>query len=255
MAEKMGLAITAFALATASASLASAQTTYQSAQSAQTAQTAQTGLWSPVESEKLPRGMVKAPSNAFEIQLGTGYAQGFGPRIQPKGDLPATSVNRPGMGMALGLAYRAAPNSSVGLLGSYSMQDTAKGAELRNTTVSLDATYHASPYQRLDPYLSLGAGYRMLSDRPVGKSAQHTFSHGFQLARAAIGVDVRINKDISISPTVGGDIDMFLWRSAQGQKTQAISNPKVNAYLFAGVAGRFDLGGTRQGPPRTIIQR
>ena len=254
MTQMMGIAIAAFAFAAASASSASAQTTYQSAQSAQTAQTAQIAQHSTYESDKLPPGMVKAPSSAFEIQLGTGYAQGFGPRIQPKGDLPATNINRPGMGLALGLAYRAAPNSSVGLLGSYSMQDTPKGAELRNTTVSLDATYHASPYQRLDPFLSLGAGYRMMADRPIG-NAQHTYTHGFQLARAAIGVDVRINKNIALAPTVGGDIDMFLWRSAQGQKTQAIENPKVNAFLFAGVAGRFDLGGTRHGPPRTIIQR
>lgn len=248
MQHKMGIAITAFAFAAASASSASAQMAHQSEQTAQTAQL------SAYESEKLPRGLVKAPSNAFEIQVGTGYAQGFGPRIAAQGDVPATTVSRPGMGASLGLAYRATPHSSVGFLGMYSMQDTAKGAQLRNATASIDATYHANPYQRLDPFLSLGTGYRMTWDRPVG-SAPDTFTHGFQLARAAIGVDIRVNKDIALAPTVGGDVNMYLWRSAAGQSTETISNPKVNAYLFAGVAGRFDLGGTRQGPPLTISRR
>lgn len=209
---------------------------------------------STYESERLPRGTVKAPANAFEIQVNMGYAQGLGPRIPAKGALPATSLDRPGMGAALGLAYRATPHASVGLIGTYSMQDTPAGAQMHGATASLDATYHANPYQRLDPYLSLGAGYRMLSDR-VSKNGPDTFTHGFQLARAAIGVDVRVSKDVAIAPTIGGDVDMFLWRSGKGTGTQTIHNPKVNGYLFAGVAGRFDLGGYRQAPPSTYVGR
>ena len=206
------------------------------------------------QSDRLPRGTVRAPSNAFEIQVNAGYVQGFGPRIPAKGDLAGTSLDRGGMGTGLGLAYRATPNSSVGLLGSCSMQDTAKGARLRSAVASIDATYHANPYQRLDPYLSLGTGYRMMWDRP-GSTGPETFTHGFQLARAAVGLDVRLTKDIAISPTLGGDVNMFLWRSGDGQGTQTIQNPKVNASLFAGVAGRFDLGGTRQAPHTFIGRR
>lgn len=237
MRQKMGIAIAAFAFAAASASSAAAQTMTQS----------------PYESERLPRGTVRAPSNAFEIQVSTGYAQGFGPQISTRG-LPSTALDRAGMGAGLGLAYRATPNSSVGLVGSYTMQDTARGAQLRGATASLDATYHANPFQRLDPFLSIGTGYRMVWDRPAGDAAD-TFTHGFQLARAAIGVDVRVSKDIAIAPTVGGDVNMFLWRSATGGSTQTISNPRVNAYLFAGVAGRFDVGGTRVAPSPTIGRR
>lgn len=245
MGKKMGIAIAAFAFAAASASSASAQ------QMTQTAQSRQQSIY---ESERMPRGTVKAPSNAFEIQVGTGYAQGFGPRISGGTNLPSSSVTRPGMGASLGLAYRATPHSSVGLMGSYSMQDAAKGPQLRGATTSIDATYHANPYQRLDPFLSLGTGYRMMWDRP-GTKGPMTFTHGFQLARAAVGVDVRLNKDIAIAPTIGGDVDMYLWRSTEGQRSQTIKNPKVNAYLFAGVSGRFDLGGSRQGPPIVVGRR
>lgn len=237
MKQKMGIAIAAFAFAAASASSAAAQTMQRS----------------PYESERMPRGAVRAPSNAFEIQVSTGYAQGFGPGVTAKGT-PTTSLDRPGMGAGLGLAYRATPNSSVGLSGTYTMQDTAGGAELRGATASIDATYHANPFQRLDPFLSLGTGYRMLWDRPIDRNAE-TFTHGFQLARAAVGVDVRVSKDISIAPTVGGDVNMFLWRNVAGGSTQTITSPKVNAFLFAGVAGRFDIGGNRVAPTPLIGRR
>jgi outer membrane protein W len=237
----MGIAIAAFAFAAACASSASAQ---------QVTRTTTT----TIESERMPRGTVRAPSNAFEIQLNTGYAQGFGPAVPARGTTAGVNLDRPGMGMGLGLGYRATPNSSVGLVGSYSMQDTAKGGQLRGMTASLDATYHASPFQRLDPYLSIGTGYRMAWDSPNAHVAS-SLTHGFELARAAVGVDVRINKDIAIAPTLGGDVNMFLWRSAPGQSTQRIQNPKVNAFLFAGVSGRFDLGGNRQAPLPAIGRR
>ncbi len=246
MTQKMGIAIAAFAFAAAGASSASAQ-------GSQMSQSTQLSQQSSMGSERLPRGTVKAPSNAFEIQVTSGYAQGFGPRIPARGNLPSTSLDRPGMGAGLGLAYRATPHASVGLVGTYSMQDSAGGAQLRNATTSIDATYHANPFQRLDPFLSLGTGYRMMWDKP--SNGRETFAHGFQLARAAVGVDVRLNKDIAIAPTIGGDLDMFLWRSGTGASTATIQNPKVNGYLFAGVSGRFDLGGRRVAPPSTYIGR
>jgi len=230
----MGIAIAAFAFVAASASSASAQQM-------------------TMQGERMPRGTVRAPSNAFEIQVNSGYAQGFGPQIPAQGRIPGSALNNPGMGAGLGLAYRTTPNASVGFVGSYSMQDTARGAQLRNATTSLDATYHANPYQRLDPFLSLGTGYRMMWDRAT-RNGTETFTHGFQLARAAVGVDVRVSKDIAIAPTVGGDVDLFLWRSSAGLGSQTISNPKVNAYIFAGVSGRFDVGGDRL-PPATYIGR
>jgi hypothetical protein len=241
MRHTMGIAIAAFAFAAVSASSASAQMT----------QTTTT-----MESDRLPRGTVRAPANAFEIQVSTGYAQGFGPQIPGRGRVAASSIDRAGMGAGIGLGYRATPNSSVGILGSYTMQEGARGASLTTATASLDATYHASPYQRLDPFLSLGTGYRLLWDRQVeGGTIPDSFTHGFQLARAAVGVDVRLGKNVAIAPTIGGDVNMFLWRTAAGQGTEMIDSPKVNAYLFAGVAGRFDLGGERLGPPVLVGRR
>ena len=254
MEIKMGISIAAFAFAATGASSALAQMqTAQAAQTAQakpmeeTVQSTQMTQRSIYESERMPRGMVRAPANAFEIQLGTGYTQGFGPRIPARGESPSVSMARGGLGTSLGLAYRVSPSASFGLIGSYSMQDAAGGATLRSATAGLDATYHANPFRRLDPFVSIGAGYRLTWDHPGGKLTD-TLSHGFQLARAAVGLDVRLSKSIAIAPTIGGDVNMFLWRNMKGEPTETIRNPKVNGYLFAGVSGRFDLGGARERP-------
>jgi hypothetical protein len=53
MKRTMGIAVATFALAALSAGAASAQM---------------------LEGERAPRGMLRAPANAFEIQVDTGYA-------------------------------------------------------------------------------------------------------------------------------------------------------------------------------------
>src|SRR5262245_45449417 len=119
MRHTMGIAIAAFATAAVSASSASAQQVM-----------VQRTTTTTLESERLPRGTVRAPANAFEIQVSTGYAQGFGPQIPGRGRIASSTIDRAGVGGGLGLAYRANPNSSVGVVGSYTMQEGVRGARL-----------------------------------------------------------------------------------------------------------------------------
>jgi hypothetical protein len=224
MTRKMGIAIASFALAAASASSASAQTYMEG---------------------EAPRGPVRAPANAFEISLGTGYNQGFGSAIPATAGMGRTALGGAGVGAELGLGYRATPSSSVQLAGAYNQQNLAGGTMIRGGTVGIDAAYHANPHERLDPWLSIGAGYRFLSEEPAGAN-NNQLIHGFQLARAKAGIDVRVSDSVAIAPTLGGDLDMFVWRNPEGRVgNQVIRAPKVNAFVFAGVQGRFDLGGRR----------
>jgi len=221
--RKMGIAIATFALAGASASTASAQYS---------------------EGEMGPRGPVRAPSNAFEISVDTGYTQGFGPQVPATAGTSATYLGGAGVGAGLGLSYRATPRSSVGVSGSFNQQ-TAQGAQYRGATASINAAYHASPHERLDPWLQIGAGYRMLWEQPNGEN-NDVMIHGFQLAQAKAGIDVRVSDSVAIAPTLGGDLNMFVWRNPEGRVgNQVIPNPRLNAFVFAGVQGRFDLAGQR----------
>lgn len=223
--KNIGIALAGFALATAAGTQAYAQT---------------------YEGELAPRGPVRAPQNAFEISANSGYTQGFGAAVPATQGTRPTELGQGLVGAGIGLGYRATPNTSVGVVGQYNMQATRGGGEIKGATAGVDATYHASPNQRLDPWISLGAGYRMQWNQPEGPG-NDTLIHGFQLARANLGMDIRVSDSVALAPTVGGDVSMFLWRNPEGSAVgnMAIKNPKINGFVFAGVQGRFDLGGQR----------
>ena len=70
--------------------------------------------------------------------------------------------------------------------------------------------------------------------------------HGFELARAELGLDVRLSRDVALGPLIGGDVNLFTLRDPEGPRSDAmIPDKEVSPILFAGVQGRFDVGGRR----------
>lgn len=239
MIRKMGIAVAAFALSAASASTASAQNVY--------------------ETEMGPRTAVRAPSRAFEAHVGTGYAQGFGPAIGGgTGGAKGAALGGPGIGADLGLGYRINPHVSIGGTAGYNelnMAGTNRGVGMRGATAGFEATYHAAPYSRVDPWFSVGGGYRLLwTHEPISNT--NTYMHGFELGRLNLGVDVRVNDSIAVAPTIGGDLNMFVWRKPENAPIARIETMRVNPFLFAGVSGRFDIGGDRMvRAPASVVGR
>jgi hypothetical protein len=199
---------------------------------------------------------VRAPRNALEIGVNTGYTQGFGDIASGE------SVGRTadaGLGVGLNLAYRASPGFSIGAVGQFQEfnPDDRLGTNtnVRGVAAGLDATFHFAPYERVDPFLSLGSGYRLLWSMPGGP-ANDVLTHGFQLARLNLGLDVRVSKDIAIGPMAGADLNMFVWRNAEGPAGNAeIGDRRVNTFVYGGLQGRFDVGGTREAQIREEIGR
>ncbi len=92
--------------------------------------------------------------------------------------------------------------------------------------------------------MSVGTGWRGLWLSPL--SGKTTGLQGLELARLQIGVDYRVDQDVSITPVIGGSLNMFVSEdSAMTPKYTEIADKKVNFMGFAGIAGRFDLGGKR----------
>ena len=55
-----------------------------------------------------------------------------------------------------------------------------------------------------------------------------------------------MSKDVSIAPVIGGSLSMFVSQdSPMTTSYTEIADKKVNLTGFAGLAGRFDLGGAR----------
>jgi hypothetical protein len=182
---------------------------------------------------------VPAPADAFEIKVGTGYTQGFG-MLQAGVAMP--DVAAAGVGVDIGLAERATPHLSFGVTGQYQELNAVRGTGARGLTTGIDLTYHLRPTERVDPWLQIGPGYRFLWE--TSATTPTLVTHGFEIARVLVGADLRTGEDVALAPVIGGDLDLFLWQN-QGSGTVKIADPRLSAFVFAGVQGRFDLGGGR----------
>ena len=190
---------------------------------------------------------VPAPNDAFELGVDLGYTQGFG---APTSDRRVGAG--PGATVGVNLGYRINPYWSVGVGGqfqAYGGRGTPeRTATLRGATGGMHGTYHLSPYSRLDPYLNIGAGYRLFAESPAG-NAPTTLSHGLELAKVEFGLDVRASESVAISPVLGVDVNLFTLGTSGGGEAAAPRNRSLNTFVFAGVNGRFDVGGTRENKP------
>jgi hypothetical protein len=152
-------------------------------------------------------------------------------------------VAGPGIGIDLGVGYRTSPRWSVGAEGQYQEFANELNAAARGLAAGVSATYHLNPSLRADPFVRMGGGYRLLwSVNPPGGST--TTIGGLQMAKAAFGYDVRVSPDVALSPVVGADLDFFVLRESNGVM-RGLAPPQLAAFVFAGLAGRFDIGGTR----------
>jgi hypothetical protein len=200
--------------------------------------------------------VLRAPRRAFELGADMGYTQGFG---AADGTRAVPDLAGGGLGLGLSLGYRATPRFSIAatgqLQGFNSSNTQPKGTMVRGGTAGVEATFHTAPYDRADPWMSFGVGYRVLSEIPGDTTKKSLLTHGFELGKLSLGVDVRASDSVAISPMIGADLDMFVWQNAPGASPVPIANGGVSAYVFAGVRGRFDLGGVREPKVEHVVVR
>ena len=184
--------------------------------------------------------------NAFEIAVGTGYSQGGGKLGGSLGNLE--DISGPGGSVELDLGYRIIPQLAVGAYGTFSKYQHGdqidSSTDVLGASAGVQAAWHVRPETSIDPWVSLGTGWRGLWLNP--QSGKVTSLQGFELARLQLGVDYRITKDIAIAPVIGGSISTFVSQdSPMTTDYTEIQDKKVNFTGFAGLSGRFDLGGSR----------
>jgi hypothetical protein len=197
------------------------------------------------EREEFLSRHVSAPWRATELSLGTGYTQGFGMLEQNVG-MPR--VVTPGMTFDLGLAWRANARWSLGFAAEFQELTAQRSNAARGATAGPVVTMHLSPFRTSDPWVSLGAGYRMLWETPAVPQP-NVVSHALQLAKLQAGVDFFVTDGVVLAPVVGADVDVFLWQSGGG--SAAIADPRASTFVFAGVQGRFEITGDLRPDTRT----
>jgi hypothetical protein len=192
---------------------------------------------------------IAAPDNAFELTLGTGYTHGFGAMHGAPG-LPTIATN--GLTLDLGAAYRLNPRWAFGATGQLQDLTPQESLSTRGLTLGVDATYHIAPYHEVDPWISLGTGYRALWQTLQGAPAFST--QGLQLGKLIAGVDFRLTEGTMIAPVVGADMSLFLWQY-DGSPT-ALKDPALSTFFFAGIQGRLDFGSFHdRGAPKSTASR
>jgi outer membrane protein OmpA-like peptidoglycan-associated protein len=194
---------------------------------------------------------LRAPAKALELKVGTGYTQGFG-NVAPGRDVP--TVAGAGLGVSADIDYRLSHFWSVGVEGQYQEFTSEQNTSARGIAANLGATYHFNPTLRGDPWARLGTGYRVLYENdPVGASGTTQLRHGFELLAAKVGYDVRVSEDVAIAPVIGADLNMFVWENPSSAGSGVMASPQVATFVYAGLQGRFDIGGTREDLSTTTI--
>jgi hypothetical protein len=184
-----------------------------------------------------------APANkAVELTISTGYEQGLGNLVSGQPSL--TDLGQAGGAVELGVGFRVVPQLTLGVYGSggmFSRGDAVDGStNLYTATAGLKADWHFLPaYQLLDPWISLGTGWRGYW---VNDSQGTSSTQGWEIARLQVGLDYRVDQAIAIGPVLGADVSTFFTQAVPtSDGFQKISSPQASTFLFAGIEGRFDI--------------
>lgn len=180
---------------------------------------------------------------ALELAIGAGYTQGVG-GAGTAGSVE--DVTGPGGGIELQLGLRATPQWSIALYGTVARfrhgDGMADGSRAHSATAGVQAVWHSRAARSLDPWISVGAGWRGLWLSPRG--AESSSVHGIELARIQLGIDYRFTPWFAIAPVIGASATAFVAEdAAMASSLSAVHDNRLNLYGFTGVLGRFDLGG------------
>jgi hypothetical protein len=176
------------------------------------------------------------PSEALELRVATGYTQGFGMLAPGRG---VADVAGPGATIELDADYRTSRLWSMGLGCGFQEFVSSLNTGARGVAADAGVTLHAAPSVRGDPWLRVGAGYRLIWDVNPPATVS-TARQGLEIAKATLGYDVRVARNVAFSPVVGADLNLFLWQT-QNRVVSPLSSGQIATFLFLGVQGRFDL--------------
>jgi hypothetical protein len=181
--------------------------------------------------------------SSFELVLAGGYTQGAG-GAGMIGNIE--DVAGPGATVEMQLAYRAGSRFSAGVYGAVARfrhgDAIGDGSRAYGATAGIQAAWHASDTRSIDPWFSVGAGWRGLWIDRIG--AEPTSMQGIELVRLQLGIDYRLSSRFAVAPVISASLSMFLVENAaMPSDFTVVQDKRLNLYGFAGFLGRFDVGG------------
>ncbi len=178
----------------------------------------------------------------FEIAIGGGFSQAGGDS-GIGGDV--RDLAGPGGNAEVQVGYRITPNLVSGLYGTFEAFST--GDDFSESThdaggasIGLKSDWHFRPAHAVDPWISLGGGFRWLA---VDHDNTDTVRlRGVDLVRLGVGVDYRITPSFAISPSVTATATRYLQtETAMTDGYEDIDDKQISWTFSAGLLGRFNL--------------
>jgi len=195
---------------------------------------------------------VPAPARAIELGIAAGYDQGVGalggvanPNVQ--------DVAGVGAGAEVSAAYRFSPRVSLGAVGEGALYTAVlPDTSAKSVAAGVRAAWHFRPYRSVDPWISLGAGYRVFwnSLLPGGDA---TVRQAVQLVQLGLGVDYRLSPEFGVGPFISGDLSFFFRETPPDRPSAPVS--ALSSFVAAGIAARFDFLGEAIHPAIDIAAR
>jgi hypothetical protein len=183
---------------------------------------------------------VDAPKDALELRVSAGYSQGVGSLDSGDGQT-VQDVAGVGGGIDLGIGFRASTHFYLGAYATGALYSAvAPDASVSSVAGGLESTWHFRPYRSLDPWISLGLGYRAFWASAPGQGA--TTWSGFEIGRFGLGVDYRLSPSVALGPTVVADL-VYFSKKTDASAPQGFIGGAVSAFVSAGVGVRFDFFG------------
>jgi hypothetical protein len=193
---------------------------------------------------------VDAPRAALELRASAGYSQGVG-SLDSGGGQTVQDVASVGGGIDIGIGFRVSPHLSVGTYATGALYSpVTPDASVRSLAGGLEAAWHFRPYGSLDPWISLGVGYRAFWESPPGEDT--TVWQGFEIGRLGVGVDYRLSPSIALGPTIVADLAYFS-KKPNAAGANGFIGGALGGFVSAGVGARFDFFG--QPSARTVATR
>jgi outer membrane protein W len=176
-----------------------------------------------------------------KVRLGVGV--GF---AMPLGDLSTAPLSYDitrQVPVSLEAGYFIAPHLLIGAYGQYGFaaggEDSGDGT-VRDVSFGIQAQYHAAPRAGIDPWLGLGVGYEILSNR---SEQGDMVARGLELARLQAGLDLRVAPAFTLGPFLGLSLDEYthykLTRDTYTAFDGAIHPRGFHEWPTVGVKGTF----------------
>ena len=184
-------------------------------------------------------------TNALEIAVGLGSAQGYG-----NTESGGPRLDDMGVGADVSVGWRINPRWMVGAYSSSALYPGSRTAvSTLGSSAGLQANYHFA--SALRPWVGVGAGWHgyWISHDGVRSSYQ-----GVDLARLQVGLGVPVTPSFSLDPMLAVTLSTFATQKAPAGAASDARSSSLSVFVLVGVLARFDLFGHAVNEPVVLTR-